>query len=248
MARLVSKKSFADKAGVSRSAITQATKPGGALAEAAVNDQIDIDVQAAKHYLFKKHVQLAKLITLGYEKSIADEYEAFHGVSEERGPAVKELIKPLEADSEEAQRKKNFIQDPGAKFKHQGFHDKASLVDHYGNKTLNEIIYEFGTDEAFSRYANSLKTIAEIESKKLDLAKKRGEVIDRDLVKRHVFSNLETGNMRLLTDLPGNITRHIISAAKTGGKAEDLELQVRGMISLVLKDIKVRSERALTNA
>ena len=121
-------------------------------------------------------------------------------------------------------------------------------MDYYGNKTLYAILEELGTDEKFSRFVVSMNKLAEIEKRKLDIVKQRKEVISRDLVRLHIFGAIETGNLRLLNDLPGNLTRFVYNQAESGERVEMVEGSVRDMISQVLEDVKVTAERGLRNA
>ena len=244
MPRLISKAAFSDKVGVSRSAITQAAKEGGALFGAASGKEIDLNTDSCKFYLFKKKLPLEKLISLGYEDSIYSEYEDYH--NSDTKPKAQAVKKPAAKKQANQHTDRQPFSIPSNDIAPRvGFHDKRDLVDFYGNKTLNQIVKEFGTDEAFIKFASSLKTLSEIEIKKLDIAKKRGQVIDRDLVRRFIFGAIESGNLRLLNDLPGSAARHIVNEFKAGKAIESLETDLKDMISLILNDAKINAQRSL---
>ena len=243
MARLITKKVFADACGVSKSAITQQCASGKSLSDAVFRDEIDLDHIDAKLYLFRKKVGLEKLFLLGYSDDVAREYDSYFlddvgdkAVVDQPGAKVEsDKVSRGEGNNRRGSRS------------HVGFFDEDDFLEYYGNKTLNQIIKEFGTDDAFSKYVNSLKSLGEIESRKFDLALKRKKVVDKELVEKRIISHLDTCNRRLLIDLPRNIVRRIVSGVEMDSSNTHLESDVKEMISQVLKDTKSKVNRGLAN-
>lgn len=234
MNRLIEKASFAEKVGVSRSAVTQASKPGHALFEALENEMINLDSIACKRYLAKKKLTEQQLLTLGLTS--AD----LNNLHEAVAPAV---AKPQASPEHEM----NSIAGTSPRGSALDM-NSTDLMNHFGNKTLFQIIAEHGSDNAFQKVIQAMKQVADVEEKRLKLSKQRGEVIDRELVKRHLFGAIESGNVRLLNDLPGNITRTVYSAAKAKQTPEEAEKEVREMISSVLSEVKATAKRNLSYA
>jgi hypothetical protein len=229
MARLIEKAGFAEKVGVSRSAVTQATKPGAALHEALVEDKIDLDSVCCKRYLAKKKLSEQQLLTLGLSTAELNDLQ----------PALAPQIGRVPVHEET----------PGSSPRGSAIDITSNdLMNHFGNMTLFDIIKKHGSDNAFVKIVQAMKQVAEVEEKQLKLAKQRGEVIDRELVRRHLFGAIDAGNLKLLNDLPGSITRSVYSASKAGQRPEEAEKEVREMISSILQEVKTSAKRRLSRA
>lgn len=257
MARLISKADLAKAAGVSRPAITQATRPGGALASALVGEELDLDCYAVKRYLKKKNLDEASLLVLGFcsadleglvdpEETV--QVEPGEKDEEEHSSIANEATKPEAAQNapestEMSAATERVAEEPGSLSAESG-----SVMDQFGNKTLYEIIRFYGSDAKFAKVVQAMKQVAELEDKQIKISQARGDVISRSLVKERVFGAFEAANMKLLNDLPGSVTRFLMAAIKAGTPPEEAEKEVRQMISLVLSDAKVSARRAVTNA
>jgi hypothetical protein len=247
MARLISKSDLAKASSVSRAAITQAARLGGALASALVGEELDLDSYAVKRYLKKKNLDEAALLVLGFcandLENLIDpiEIQDQEFIENKKTQTEDMMAAPETAEMNSAIEKSS--EEPGSLNVESG-----SIMDQYGNKTLYEIIRFYGSDAKFSKVIQAMKQVAELEAKQITIAQQRGDVISRSLVKERVFGAFEAANMKLLNDLPGSITRFLSSAIKTGTPPEEAEKEVRQMISMVLNDAKVSAKRAVTNA
>jgi len=120
-----------------------------------------------------------------------------------------------------------------------------SKVEKYLELTLREILEAFGTDVEFLDWLKSVKQLEEIREKRIKNEVTLGNLISRDYVRTHVFSLIETANVRLLNDSPRTITARILEAKESGESREKIEKLVCDLISVQLKGIKLRARRAL---
>lgn len=121
----------------------------------------------------------------------------------------------------------------------------AAEDERYADLTIREIADRWGTFHGFAAFLDAKKTIAETKKLELANAEKRGEVISRDMVRQHVFGNIEAVNKRLLGDAPRTIARRLYAMAKSGAPSEEAERTVRELISSQLKPVKATAARVL---
>lgn len=113
---------------------------------------------------------------------------------------------------------------------------------------IRPLLERFGTSLRFKDFLASLKTIEDIRGKRIENEKDEGRLIERELVRVHVFGAIERANRQLLTDLPKTITRTLYAAAKSGVPVEDSERTVRAQISDQLKPMKLTAAKTLRHA
>jgi len=118
----------------------------------------------------------------------------------------------------------------------------------YLTMTISEVIDEFGTDEKFVDWLRAVKEIELIIEKRLKNSQTQGDLISREFVRNHVFSYIETANVRLLTDSPRTIAARVIEEVKAGKEKEDIETLIRDLISQQIKHVKEQVTRGLKNA
>lgn len=114
--------------------------------------------------------------------------------------------------------------------------------------TLREVAERFGTMTAFKDHLDALKKLVDIREKDLKNNETEGRLIERELVKTHVFGAIEAGNRRLLTDSPKTIARRLFALAKSGGTLEEAERTVREILGSTLDPVKASASRVLRNA
>jgi len=226
MRRLVSRSEYARRVGVSAMAITKACR--GPLKPACVRDRIDIDHEAAVAYAARHGVNLAppdrattsaaKTTKKRRAKPTAGRPQASNGA-----PAPPP-IRP-ELPSEEA---------PPATAELDAF---AEL--------LAPLVQRFGTGRIFRDWLLALKDIETIREKRLDNDEREGRVIQRELVRTHVFGALEATNKRLLGDAPRTIVRELYALAKSGAAIEEAERAVRENLGSHLAPVKTTAARML---
>lgn len=114
--------------------------------------------------------------------------------------------------------------------------------------TVREVAERFGTTQAFKDYLDALKKVVDIREKDLKNDETEGRLIERELVKTHVFGAIEAANRRLLTDAPKTVSRRIYALAKSGATLEEAEKTVREILSSTIAPVKATASRVLRNA
>lgn len=114
--------------------------------------------------------------------------------------------------------------------------------------TILEVRERFGTERRFKDLLDACKKLEDIRGKELENAKLEGSLVSRELVRQHVFSALEAGNLRLLQDLPKAIARRLYDAARADSPIEEAERVVRNLIEKQLEPIKRQAAKGLRNA
>lgn len=229
---LVTKSQFSERADVSGAAISKACAVGGTLAAAVVGKRIDASHPAAITYLTKH----------GGEQFVPDPgsvqappaipapvVDARVGATHVRGPKA--------AKEQRKQEAGNNVPD-----------DLPSNIEAFLDMTLRTIVTKFGTDVRFTDWLKSTKTIEEIRGKRFQNAELMGDLIPRDYVQAHVFGLFEELNVRLLNDAPPTITSASLEAVKAGKNKEEVEAEVRDIISKQLQNAKAKLVKVVRNA
>jgi hypothetical protein len=112
-------------------------------------------------------------------------------------------------------------------------------------KELQPLVERFGTHTGFRDFLNALKTIEDIRGKRLDNEETEGRLIERELVRVHVFGAMETTHRQLLADLPKTLAQTLYANARSGVPLEESEHGVRSEISKVLQPMKLAAAKAL---
>lgn len=234
MTRPVSRSELARLAGVSPAAITKACK--GQLRPACVGKRVDLDHPAAVQYLKAKGVSApAPTDSLGPSKKRSPK------------PTRDRRTPEAQPDSDRAPRSRSAEEIDDLVHRAadvDGDEDPEPFLD----LTLAQIVERFGTKTGFKDWLNARKTIADIREKELKSDETEGRLIERELVKTHVFGAIDAGNRRLLGDSPKTIARRLYALAKSGAPLEEAETVVREIISKQLQPVKTTAARVLRNA
>jgi hypothetical protein len=118
-------------------------------------------------------------------------------------------------------------------------------VEHFADLTLRQLTDRFGTKTRFKDWLDARKKIADIQEKDLKNDETTGRLIERELVRTHVFGAIEASNKRLLQDAPKNIARRIYAMAAANVPAEEAERTVREIIGSNLAAVKATAVRVL---
>lgn len=237
MARLVSRSELARIAKVSPAAITKACKRQ--LAPACIDKRVDLDHPAVARYLKGKGASApAPTASSKPEKKTAAKPTKLR-------PAPPSAAVPDRRPRPRPARDADEIHDLVHRAADvEGDEDPEPFLD----LTLAEIVERFGTKTGFKDWLVARKTIADIREKELKSDETEGRLIDRELVKTHVFGAIEAGNRRLLGDSPKTIARRLYALAKSGAPVEEAEAVVREIVSSQLKPVKTTAARVLRNA
>lgn len=111
--------------------------------------------------------------------------------------------------------------------------------------TLREITDRFSSQQGFTDWLQARKITADTRRLELANAETAGRLISRELVKTHVFGAIDGTFRRLLGDVPKTIARRLLAAAASRAPVEDVEREVRDIISRQLRDLKVTAARKL---
>lgn len=257
----VTRAEFARQAGVSRTAITKACKPGGALAEAGLpGDRIDRAHPAARAYMKKRGKAIparaptnaAGTGTQPAEKGARARRRSDRSSSKEpapRKPSRKRKPAGAKPTSTEAEASPKSAPDASAPRPPDGpSYATEEDIERYAHLPLSELKEIFGTSQAFNDWLSALKLIEEVREKTLRNDATEGRLIERELVETHVFGAIETSHRRLLGDSPKTIARRIYALARSGTPVEQAEAEVRKVISSQLENVKTRAARVLRSA
>lgn len=217
----ISKAKFAELAGVSPAAVTKACKNG--LAAAWNGHRIDTDHPDAAAYLAKRNNPRAP-------------------TNPPTNPPKARVVSGSEArrvtkkDEALANVGRNRTPDPNAPL--------APFYDY----TLREILQKFGTDTAFNDWLKAIKTLEEVETKRLANAQKRGDLVAREVVQRGVVDTLDAAFRRMLTDGARTIATRCDALSKAGASHEEREQLVVKQLSSFIKPAKAKIQRVTLNA
>lgn len=231
--RLVSRADLARIRGVSRAAVTKACH--GPLSEACHGDRVNLDHQSVVAYL-----------------------AAAGKVAPKEEPPAKRQPKTLApkavAKPKQATRKPDTQKRPAPKTTDEGQDDSAPALDPSGfapeiaDMLVREVAERYGT---VRRYDDWLKAY-QLQQRALELWLKnqqtKGLLIERSLVEHSIFGFIDAVFKRLLTDSPKTVAARIQNLTRTGATIEELEREVRSLISTQIQPIKATAARALRNA
>lgn len=118
-------------------------------------------------------------------------------------------------------------------------------IEDIGNMTVREVMEKFGTRSAFLDWLVAVQKIEQIRERQLNNAETEGSLINRDLVKQHIFGAIESANRRLLTDTPKTLARRVYAMCRSGTSIEEAEKTVAEIIGSQLKPVKATAARLL---
>lgn len=222
MPRLLSRAELSRLAKVSGAAITKACKHQ--LAPACDGRRVDLDHPATVAYLAGKGV--APPAPLRSAKEPTPRTTGARPKASRKASLPAAVVEVVEADDDAP----------------------ADDIEAYADMTLRELTDRFGTTTKFKDWLDARKKIADIREKDLKNAETEGSLIERELVKVHVFGAIEAANRKLLNDSPKTIARRIYAAVNGGIPLEESERTVRDIIGSQLQPVKLHAARALRDA
>lgn len=227
--QLVSRAQLARGCGVSEATITNHCKPGKRLAPAVTGKHINALHPAVTDYLTKRGVTLDAVLSARQKRSV-------------EGPPAPALVerKPAGRRGMNETRKAEQEGDPLAVI--------PENIQAYADLTLREIINTFGTDYRFKDYLTSLKSIEDIQEKRVRNAASAGRLVSRDLVQGCVIDPIERAHVQLLGDGVKTITRRMHDMVKAGKTVEECEQFVSDQITSFIRPLKRTMIKALQEA
>lgn len=121
-------------------------------------------------------------------------------------------------------------------------------VGTFAHMTLHELISRFGTETAFVDWLKAAKMIEDVEEKRLKNAERRGELIAKDLVAKHILNAIESGNVLLLTDGAKTIAASVYGLSAAGEEVAAAEEQVSKIIGRFINKTISKIQSALKAA
>lgn len=118
-------------------------------------------------------------------------------------------------------------------------------LDEVASAPLEELLHRFGLLDELKSWLDAAKKAADTRAVDLRNLESTGKVIDRELVRVHVFGAMEASHVRLLGDAPKSITRRVYAMAKANEPIEQAEKVVRDMISSHLKPAIAAARKAV---
>ena len=110
---------------------------------------------------------------------------------------------------------------------------------------IEELVRRFDLIDNLKSWLDAAKKAADTRSVDLRNREAEGTVIERELVRVHVFGAWDASHVRLLGDAPKTITRRVYAMAKAGEPIEAAEKTVRELIGSQLKPAIEAARKAL---
>lgn len=232
--KLVSRADLARLKGVSSAAITKACR--GILAPACNGDRIDLEHPATEKYLTAFNPRAGS--RPGRSRSQANRTAPPAPQQTTAGQDEKPKGRPgrKRRTASDITREQG---DTAPEFDADGF--AAEL----GGMTLQQICDQFGTIRRFIDHLDAFQK--EQRAKGLWLANEQteGRLIERELVEHHLFGFIDSVFKRLLTDAAKTIAARTQNMTRTNSSTEDIEREVRELLSTQLEPMKATAARAL---
>lgn len=238
--RLASRADLARLKGVSNAAVTIACR--GALSAACVGDRIDLDHKAVSDYM-------AKGRGVDPKPDPVRKPEAKPKPASVRTPPV-EPRAPRQQPSGGAGRKRR----SSATATVQGSEADAPQLDENGfapeieDLVAREIAERYGTSRQYVDWLDAYQKQQRARDLWLKNQKLEGQLIDRELVSNHVFGFIDAVFKRLLIDASKTLAARVQNLTRSGASIEEIEREVRGILSTQLAPMKATAARVLRNA
>lgn len=118
----------------------------------------------------------------------------------------------------------------------------------YADMTVREIVAKFGTDTRFVDYLKALKSIEDIQEKRLKNEQTQGNLVQRDLIRIGIIEPLNTAHVKMMTDGAKAISVRVPAMSAAGEDNVVIEKYISGVISSFIKPVAAKVERVLKNA
>lgn len=126
-------------------------------------------------------------------------------------------------------------------------HEIPEDIKAFADMTLRELIIRFGTETAFKDWLAATKQIEDINEKRLKNATTRGELVNRELIKRGVIEPIDAAHIKLLSDGAKTMARRVVAMTGAGRSVEDCEKYMKDTISSFIRPVKSKVTRQLKN-
>lgn len=215
---LILKSEFARRANITRQAASKLTKEGKQLWPAVIDGKVDIDHEVVRAYAKERSLDLT--------------------APDRRVTTVN--VGGRKKTDREAVTDSMLAEAIG------GLPASDTDVADFQNMTLRQLREIFATDTRFKDWMGGLKTLTDIKDKELNLMKKAGQLVDRQLVVAGVFEPFDSSFRRILADSPRAIATKCVAMVKAGSDESEIEELVRDQLSSQIAPAKAKAVRTLT--
>jgi hypothetical protein len=169
------------------------------------------------------------------------------GVWKTGGPAPPQVAEPAPKlrGQAVAHEKKKYAEADAEEWMREQREKLREQIGDLAGKSLEYIVQYFGTDARFVDWLRACKEIAAIEERNLKNAEKRGDLVNRRIIKHGLLDHIETMVQLILTDGAKTITRRVVAKSKGGESIEEIEKWVSGHLSSFVKPAKAKIDRTL---
>ena len=122
--------------------------------------------------------------------------------------------------------------------------DLAELAD----LTLREVVARYGTLSRFVDILRALKSIEDIQEKRLKNAQTDGTLVTRKLVKVGIVDVFNSAHLRIMADGAKTIAGGVVAKHAAGADLAEIEAHVSDVLGSFFKPVKGKVERTLRNA
>ena len=234
MTNLYTKSKFANGVGVTASGISKRCK--GLLKNAMVGKYIDVDHEVVKSYLVELRLKGHK-ITLN--DTVKPPKPRLTPIPKPK-PRPRKIKPPPPLKIDEPDLSPAPIENRKTRL--------PKNVSEYADWTLDEIVNEFGTAEAFEIYFKAFKRMCDIREKVIKIDERAGLLVSRRLVEISVLDPVNAAHERLLSDGKKTIARRLLAAVKADEEINVLETIVSKELTAHIRPLKSKIQRALADA
>jgi hypothetical protein len=122
---------------------------------------------------------------------------------------------------------------------------KPDEIEQCLNMTLRQIFMKFGTDDRFLNFLKAVKQIEDIKEKQLKNEATKGDTVNREFVRTHIFGMIESIFSRIVNDSPPTIVSQVVQSREAGQSNEELTELVTKLLSAQVVAIKQKATTAL---
>ena len=113
--------------------------------------------------------------------------------------------------------------------------------------SVEQISKEFGTTGKLNVALAAAKDIALIEKINIQNQKSRGQLVEREMIEKHIIGYIATFQHKILSDVPRRVALTIADLKEAGATPEKMEQSVLDIISNQMKQIKENAVTALSH-
>lgn len=273
--KLVTRKDFAEMAGVTPAAVTKA-------ADRALKNCVDgklIDSAHPDALAYIEKIALAKTpeilpgidplyedavnVCLDLEKWNAHSIAKNLGIGHRRAAAILKQIEAAgvrEAEARNAKvmaapKKEPHVRGTAAAKQQRMDADVGEVeepeippnIEIYADMTLREIYEKFATVPRFKDWLGAMKDIVAIQEKQLKAEQTKGTLVSRDIVHRFIVDPIDAAHIKLLRDGSQTISVRAVALCESGAPQTEIKKLVEDTISSFIKPMKAKVSRAMEN-